>query len=79
MSEDGVRAAVPGQDVRQAGGQAAGPGPVGCVTAYASNASESFHECLRFVFPAVDGLPPAGKSITYCSFRTLPFMSLTQI
>ena len=62
LSDKGRRAADPARDVQQAGGRAAGLarlGPVGCVTAYASNASESYHECLRFVLPAVDGLPRA--------------------
>jgi hypothetical protein len=60
LSDKGRRAADPARDVQQAGGRAAGFCPVGCVTAYASYASESFHECLRFVFPAVDGLPRAA-------------------
>ena len=60
LSDKGRRAADPARDVQQAGGRAAGLGPVGCVTAYASNASESYHECLRFVLPAVDGLPRAA-------------------
>ena len=60
MSEDGRRAADPGRDVRQAGGRAAGPGRWVASPPIASNASESYHECLRFVFPAVDGLPRAA-------------------
>ena len=75
LSEDGRRAADPGRDVRQAGGQAAGLGPVGCVTAYASNASESCHECLRFVLPAVDGLPRGagfGRIRIRCPERSDP-------
>ena len=56
MSDNGRRAADPARDVRQADGRAAGLGspPI------ASNASESYHVCLRLVFLAVDGPPGAA-------------------